>query len=79
MTAVEYTETALNHLDGLDPQVADRVMNKIEETTEWTEHRLEPLPGYPYYSCGRLARDYYLGSGERPAHRRGRRPPAERL
>ncbi|MBP2251158.1 mRNA interferase RelE/StbE [Halarchaeum solikamskense] len=49
MTDVEYTEQALEHLEGLDPQVADRVLNKVEEATEWTEHRLERLSGYPYY------------------------------
>lgn len=49
MTDIEYTEKALSHLEGLDPQVADRVMNKVDEATEWTEHRLEPLSGYPYY------------------------------
>lgn len=49
MTDVEYTEKALDLLGDLDPQVADRIMNKAEEATEWTDHRLEPLTGYPYY------------------------------
>ncbi|MBP1988380.1 type II toxin-antitoxin system RelE family toxin [Halolamina salifodinae] len=49
MTEVEYTEQALDHLDALDPQVADRVLNKVDEATEWTDHRLEPLSGYPDY------------------------------
>jgi mRNA interferase RelE/StbE len=49
MTDVEYTEQAIEHLESLDPQVADRVMNKVDEAREWTEHRLEPLSGYPYY------------------------------
>lgn len=49
MTEVEYTEQALEHLEELDPQVADRVLNKVEEATEWTEHRLDALSGYPYY------------------------------
>jgi mRNA interferase RelE/StbE len=49
MTDVEYTEQALGHLEGLDAQVADPVMNKVDEATEWTEHRLDPLSGYPYY------------------------------
>ena len=49
MTDVEYTAQAVEHLDNLDPQVADRVLNKVEEATEWTEHRLERLSGYPYY------------------------------
>lgn len=49
MTSVEYTEQALDHLEGLDPQVADRVMNKVDEATDFTEHRLESLSNYPYY------------------------------
>lgn len=49
MSEVEYTEQALDHLESLDPQVADRVLKKVDEATEWTEHRLEPLTGYPYY------------------------------
>lgn len=49
MTDVEYTEQAIEHLEDLDSQVADRVMNKVDEATEWTDHRLEPLSGYPYY------------------------------
>ncbi|ELY97293.1 hypothetical protein C482_13705 [Natrialba chahannaoensis JCM 10990] len=49
MTDVEYTEQAIGHLENLDPQVADRVMNKADEATDWTEHRLERLSGYPYY------------------------------
>lgn len=49
MTDVEYTEQALEHLQNLDTQVADRVMNKVDEATEWTEKRLDPLSGFPYY------------------------------
>lgn len=49
MTEVEYTPKAFSHLDSLDSEAADRVMNKIDEATEWTEHRLERLSGYPYY------------------------------
>lgn len=49
MTDVEYTEQALEHLGDLEDHVADRVMNKIDEATEWTDHRLERLSGYPYY------------------------------
>ena len=49
MTNVEYTEQALEHLANLEDHVADRVMNKVDEATEWTEHRLERLSGYPYY------------------------------
>lgn len=49
MTTVEYTEQALEHLVGLEEHVADRVLNKVDEATKWTDHRLEPLSGYPYY------------------------------
>ena len=49
MTDVEYTEQAIGHLEDLDPQVADRVLNNVDEATDWTEHRLERLSGYPYY------------------------------
>jgi len=49
MTDIEYTEKALGLLEVLDPPIADRVSNKVYEATEWTEHRLEPLPDYPYY------------------------------
>ena len=49
MTDVEYTEKAIEQLGNLDSQVADRIMNKVDEATDWTEHRLEPLSGYPYY------------------------------
>jgi len=49
MTEVVYTEQALDQLAAFDPPVADRIMNKIDEATDWTEHRLTPLSGYPYY------------------------------
>lgn len=49
MTDVEYTEQAVQHLESLDPPVADRVMKTVDDATEWTEHRLDPLTGYDYY------------------------------
>jgi len=49
MTDVVYTENALSQLETFETQVADRVMNKVDEATEWTEHRLDSLSGYPYY------------------------------
>lgn len=49
MTDVEYTDQALEHLEGVEDHVADRVVNKVDEATEWTEHRVERLSGYPYY------------------------------
>lgn len=49
MTEVEYTREALNQLSELDPPVAERILDKVEEATDWTEYRLEKLSGYPYY------------------------------
>ena len=49
MTSVEYTEQALERLAALDDHIADRILNKVDEATEWTDHRLERLSGYPYY------------------------------
>lgn len=49
MTAVRYTEQALEHLENLEDEVADRVLNKVDEATEFTEYRLERLSGWPYH------------------------------
>ena len=49
MTTVEYTDKAVNLLESLDPPVAERMMEKVDEATEWTEHRLDPLTGYSFY------------------------------
>ena len=49
MTEVRYTEQALDQLDDLEPDVADRILNKVDEAAEWPDHRLAPLRGFPYY------------------------------
>lgn len=49
MTDVDITPQADEHLEALDPQARERVLKKLQEATEWTEHRLDPLTGYPYY------------------------------
>ena len=49
MTDVELTPQAEEHLEGLDPEARERVLTKLDEAREWTEHRLDPLSGYPYY------------------------------
>ena len=41
--------TGSRNLTDLEDHVADRVLNKVDEATEWTDHRLERLSGYPYY------------------------------
>ena len=38
--SIEITEQALRYLDSLEDHIADRVLNKVDEATEWTEHRL---------------------------------------
>lgn len=49
MTEIEYTEKALGQLEDLEKEIADRVLNKVDEAANWTEHRLEALSGWPYY------------------------------
>lgn len=49
MTEVEYTEKSIEQLERLETDVAQRLIDKVDEATEWTEHRLEPLTGWPYY------------------------------
>jgi len=48
MTSVAYTEKALSQLDELDQRAAERILNKVDEATEWTERRVNPLTGFPY-------------------------------
>lgn len=49
MTDVEITSKADEHLANLDPQARERVLKKLAEARDWTEHRLERLSGYSYY------------------------------
>jgi mRNA interferase RelE/StbE len=49
MTDAEYTEQALEHLQDLEPDVAQRVLDKVDEATNWPEHCLDRLTGYPYH------------------------------
>lgn len=49
MTEVEITAKADEHLKSLDAEARERVLKKLAEAREWTEHRLDPLSGYPYY------------------------------
>lgn len=49
MTTVEITATADGHLSDLDPDVRDRILKKLGEAREWTDHRIERLSGWPYY------------------------------
>ena len=49
MTEVEYSRQAIDHLESLEPSTAERIMDKVDEAAEWTEHRLDPLSGWEYY------------------------------
>lgn len=50
MTEVEYTDQAVDQLESLDPTAQERIVDKIDEATEWTEHRLKPLRDTDLYS-----------------------------
>lgn len=49
MTEVEFTPKGRGLLANLDPPVSERIKRKLEEATEFTEHRLQPLSNFPYY------------------------------
>jgi mRNA interferase RelE/StbE len=49
MTEVEWTPKALDLLDRLDTETQERLVPKLDEARDWTNHRLEKLTGYPYY------------------------------
>ncbi|MCU4743349.1 type II toxin-antitoxin system RelE/ParE family toxin [Natronoglomus mannanivorans] len=49
MTDVEITAKADEHLEGLDPESRERILKKLTEAQDWTDHRLERLSGWPYY------------------------------
>lgn len=49
MTDIEITSKADDHLENLEPQARERILKKLAEAREWTDHRLEPLSNYPYY------------------------------
>mgnify|MGYP000462194499 FL=1 len=49
MTEIEWTSKAMELLESLEPETQERIVNKLGEASEWTDHRLESLSGYPYY------------------------------
>lgn len=49
MTDVEITPQADEHLEDLDSEARERILKKLNEAQEWTEHRIDPLSGWPYY------------------------------
>lgn len=49
ITDIEWTEKAIDLLDGLEHEYQQRLISKLEEAQDWTSHRLDKLSGYPYY------------------------------
>jgi mRNA interferase RelE/StbE len=49
MTDVEITPQADDQLEQLEAEDRERVLKKLAEAQDWTEHRLDPLSGWPYY------------------------------
>lgn len=49
MTDVEITPQAEAHLEELESETRERILKKLGEAQEWTEHRVEKLSGWPYY------------------------------
>jgi mRNA interferase RelE/StbE len=44
------SRSRLDQLENLDSSVRERIVDKVEEATEWTEHRLKSLSGSEFYS-----------------------------
>lgn len=49
MSEVEWTEKAIDLLEDLEPDVQRRILSKLDEARDWTDHYLDKLSGYPYY------------------------------
>ncbi|ODR80071.1 cytotoxic translational repressor of toxin-antitoxin stability system [Haladaptatus sp. W1] len=58
MTTVEWSDRGVEQIEDLEHDIQDRILTKLDEATEWTEHRLEPLTNYPYYKL--RAGDYRI-------------------
>ncbi|MGQ4556593.1 type II toxin-antitoxin system RelE/ParE family toxin [Halobellus sp. GM3] len=43
------TPQADEQLAQLEDEARERILTKLAEAREWTEHRLGPLSGWPYY------------------------------
>jgi len=49
MTEVEYSDRAFDQLENLESDTAERIMDKVDEATKWTEHRLDSLSNSDNY------------------------------
>lgn len=50
MAEIEITEQADEHLSELEEEPRERILQKLAEARDWTEHYLKPLTGWPYYT-----------------------------
>lgn len=49
MADVEFTDKAIEQLEGLENNVSERILKKLEEVKDWPGHYLESLQGYPLH------------------------------
>jgi len=49
VTNIEITPQADEQLANLEAQARERMLKKLGEARDWTDHRLEPLSGWPYF------------------------------
>lgn len=52
MTDVEITPQADDQLEQLETEDRERILKKLDEARDWTEHRLNPMSGGPTTSSG---------------------------
>lgn len=49
MTDLILSDRAKEQLSKLEHEDSERMVNKLQEATEWPDHYLEPIPGHPYH------------------------------
>jgi len=46
---IKWTDRALKDLEDLENHIAQRIIDKVEDATEFLDHYLSPLKGYDLY------------------------------
>ncbi|MFW6048462.1 MAG: type II toxin-antitoxin system RelE family toxin [Candidatus Natronoplasma sp.] len=46
---IEWTHRALKDLEDLESHIAQRIIDKVEDATDFPDHYLSPLKGYDLY------------------------------
>ena len=49
MAEVEYSQQAAGQLEDLEPEVAERIVSKLDEVSDFPDHFLRRLKNSPYY------------------------------